>query len=257
MVVVRSEKLTVEKLFMSAHHMPFCIPALPKSHFWSGDQIKHFVDELYQFTLNNLTDDPFWIIGLRNNKNLEISADVEYSLGSIVSVDSVFNGRMIQLIADGQQRIIILFLLLRALHSVLDWSYNHLSDTKKTKNPMEFSWLGTIPWSQDSRDTIGLTIGLLPVESLYTSLPICADLQDERSQQALADIFVSGKANSKDDNFYSESYLLLKSHCRKILAGVQCFPKRFFAFVDTVLHHTVVFSVKGLSYESSINLLDR
>ena len=109
---IEVNKQSVKQLLEGGKEKPFVIPEYQRPYAWDEEQIQTLIDDLWEFTTS------------KDGNNDEKST---YFLGSIVSYEE--NGE--QEIIDGQQRITSLFLLLRAIYTMLQ---NADGQSKKAKN---------------------------------------------------------------------------------------------------------------------------
>ena len=97
---INVNKQNVLQLLTSGQEIPFVIPEYQRPYSWSDDEIITLFEDLWEFSIERTHSD-----GAKN-----------YFLGCVVSYEE--NGE--RQIIDGQQRITSLFLLLRAVFSMLE-----------------------------------------------------------------------------------------------------------------------------------------
>ena len=105
---INVNKQSVLDLLKSGQETPFVIPEYQRPYSWSDDEIITLFEDLWEFSIERTHKD-----GAKS-----------YFLGCVVSYEE--NGE--RQIIDGQQRITSLFLLLRAVFSMLE---------RKTTKPMK------------------------------------------------------------------------------------------------------------------------
>ena len=101
---INVNKQNVLQLLTSGQEIPFVIPEYQRPYSWSDDEIITLFEDLWEFSIERTHND-----GAKN-----------YFLGCVVSYEE--NGE--RQIIDGQQRITSLFLLLRAVFSMLEKEEN-------------------------------------------------------------------------------------------------------------------------------------
>ena len=116
---IEVNKQSVKQLLESGKEHPFVIPEYQRPYAWTEEQIETLFDDLWDFTTSE--------DGGSDGKST-------YFLGSIVAYENE-NGE--QEIIDGQQRITSLFLLLRAIYTMLKKAD---SQSKEAKNFITFSF---------------------------------------------------------------------------------------------------------------------
>lgn len=97
---INVNKQNVLQLLTSGQEIPFVIPEYQRPYSWSDDEIITLFEDLWEFSIERTHSD-----GAKS-----------YFLGCVVSYEE--NGE--RQIIDGQQRITSLFLLLRAVFSMLE-----------------------------------------------------------------------------------------------------------------------------------------
>ena len=97
---INVNKQTVLQLLTSGQEVPFVIPEYQRPYSWSDDEICTLFDDIWDFSIDRTQP---------NGAN-------SYFLGCVVSYNE--NGE--RQIIDGQQRITSLFLLLRAVFTMLE-----------------------------------------------------------------------------------------------------------------------------------------
>ena len=98
---IEVNKKSVKQLLESGKEHPFIIPEYQRPYAWGDDEIQTLFDDLWEFTAG---------------PDGGIEGKGTYFLGCVVAYE---NDQGEQEIIDGQQRITSLFLLLRAIYTML------------------------------------------------------------------------------------------------------------------------------------------
>lgn len=110
---IEVHKKSVKELLSEGKDHQFVIPEYQRPYAWGDEEIQTLFDDLWEFTTNGQG-------GSENNGT--------YFLGTVVAYE---NENKEQEIIDGQQRITSLFLLLRAIYTMLS---NADTKTKEAEN---------------------------------------------------------------------------------------------------------------------------
>lgn len=168
-------KQSVLELLSSGRVKPFVIPEYQRPYMWNEEQIITLFDDIWEFAIN--------IGGSERNAT--------YFLGSVVSYENE-DGE--QEIIDGQQRIISLFLLLRAIYTKLINGDD--KDSKEAKNFVR--QIEPAIWRTNK----------LTGEVDYSNILLASRVIDNEGNDILRNILQTGEADPKATDNYSKNYLL-------------------------------------------------
>ena len=174
---INVNKQTVLQLLTSGQNTPFVIPEYQRPYSWSDDEITTLFDDLWDFSIERTRTE-----------------GANYFLGCVVSYEE--NGE--RQIIDGQQRITSLFLLLRAVFSMLEEEEN------KTPEVLNFiSKIKPALWKENE----------MTGQEDRNQILLRSEVVSDSGNEILRKILETGKADSKSkDNYSKNTTGAIKSH---------------------------------------------
>ena len=170
---INVNKQTVLQLLTSGQNTPFVIPEYQRPYSWSDDEISTLFDDLWEFSIERT--------------RAERTESANYFLGCVVSYEE--NGE--RQIIDGQQRITSLFLLLRAVFSMLEEEEN------KTPEVLNFiSKIKPALWKENE----------MTGQEDRNKILLRSEVVSDSGNEILRKILETGKADPKSKDNYSRNY---------------------------------------------------
>lgn len=214
---IEVNKQSVKQLLEGGKEKPFVIPEYQRPYAWDEEQIQTLIDDLWEFTTS------------KDGNNDEKST---YFLGSIVSYEE--NGE--QEIIDGQQRITSLFLLLRAIYTMLQ---NADGQSKKAKNFIQ--QIEPAIWRTDKYTG----------EVDYSNILLTSKVMNNEGNEILRNILKTGKADNSANDNYSKNYLLLQ----KLIAELsQNNPLMIYDFIYDILNKAILLPISADSQDTALTI---
>ena len=215
---IEVNKQSVKQLLEGGKEKPFVIPEYQRPYAWDEEQIQTLIDDLWEFTTS------------KDGNNDEKST---YFLGSIVSYENE-NGE--QEIIDGQQRITSLFLLLRAIYTMLQ---NADGQSKKAKNFIQ--QIEPAIWRTDKYTG----------EVDYSNILLTSKVMNNEGNDILRNILKTGKADDSATDNYSKNYLLLQ----KLIAELsQNNPLMIYDFIYDILNKAILLPISADSQDTALTI---
>lgn len=214
---IEVNKQSVKDLLETGKDHPFVIPEYQRPYAWSNDEIDTLFDDLWEFTENSGGSE-------RNGT---------YFLGSIVSYQ---NEHGEQEIIDGQQRITSLFLLLRAIYTMLK--------TANAQNKKATNFINQIEpaiWRTNK----------LTGEVNYSDILLESRVVNSDGNAILKNILESGTADKKATDNYSVNYLRLQ-HCLEEAAKQN--PLEIYDFIYALLNQAILLPISADTQDTALTI---
>lgn len=209
---IEVNKSSIKELLMTGIKEKFLIPEYQRPYAWTDEQVITLFDDLKEYT---------------NNQN-----ESSYFLGCIVSFT---NENKEQEIIDGQQRIITLLLLLRAIHKKLQ----KMSDSKEKENFIR--QIEPAIWKIDELTSV----------ADYTTVLIESKVMEVKYNQILENILKTGKTQLGSKDRYSVNYNLLVKLLDEYAISETL---NFYKFINNVLNKTIVLPIKADTQETALTI---
>jgi len=215
---IEVHKKSVKELLSEGKDHPFVIPEYQRPYAWSDEEIQTLFDDLWEFTTNGAG-------GSENNGT--------YFLGTVVSYE---NENKEQEIIDGQQRITSLFLLLRAIYTMLS-----NSDTKTKEAENFIKQIEPAIWRTNK----------LTGEVDYTSILLTSRVMNNEGNEVLRILLETGKADKKAVDNYSLNYMKFQD----LLADVsQENPLMIYEFIYVILNQAILLPITADTQDTALTI---
>lgn len=215
---IEVHKKTVKELMENAKDHPFVIPEYQRPYAWSDDEIQTLFDDLWEFTTNGSG-------GSENNGT--------YFLGTVVAYE---NDNKEQEIIDGQQRITSLFLLLRAIYTMLS-----SADTKTKEADNFIKQIEPAIWRTNK----------LTGEVDYSSILLTSRVMNNEGNEILWTLLESGKAREKATDNYSLNYIKFQ----ELLEGVSKEnPLMIYEFIYVILNQAILLPITADTQDTALTI---
>lgn len=215
---IEVNKQSVKQLLESGKERSFVIPEYQRPYAWQQEQAQTLFDDLWEFTANGT--------GGPDSKNT-------YFLGSIVAYE---NEEGEQEIIDGQQRITSLFLLLRAIYTMLT-----NSDTKTKEASNFIKQIEPAIWRTDK----------LTGEVDYSNILITSKVLNNDGNQILRDILKTGIADKKATDNYSKNYLKFQELFENVSKNN---PLIIYNFIYVILHQAILLPITADTQDTALTI---
>lgn len=215
---INVNKQTVLQLLTSGQDIPFVIPEYQRPYSWSDDEIITLFDDLWEFSVERTQPD-----GAKN-----------YFLGCVVSYEE--NGE--RQIIDGQQRITSLFLLLRAVFSMLEKDDNQTDEVKNFISKIKPAlWKENEMTGKEDRSNILLR----------------SEVVTDSGNEILRRILETGVADFKAKDNYSKNYNKFISlyEEKALTSGMQLFH-----FVLALLNYSILLPITADDQETALTIFN-
>ena len=211
-------KQTVLQLLKSGQETPFLIPEYQRPYSWTDDEIITLFDDLWGFSID------------RTQPNGAKS----YFLGCVVSYKE--NG--VRQIIDGQQRITSLFLLLRAIFSMLE------NEDNKTEEVNNFiSKIKPALWKENE----------MTGKEDRSQMLLKSDVVSDSGNEILRNILETGATLSNAADNYSKNYnKFLELYTEKS----QNSPNQIFHFIVALLNYTILLPIEADDQETALTIFN-
>lgn len=215
---IEVNKQSVKQLLESGKEHPFVIPEYQRPYAWTEEQIETLFDDLWDFTTSE--------DGGSDGKST-------YFLGSIVAYENE-NGE--QEIIDGQQRITSLFLLLRAIYTMLKKAD---SQSKEAKNFI--TQIEPALWRTNK----------LTGEVDYSNILLYSKVLNNEGNEILKSILMSGIASPNAADNYSKNYIKFQN----LLLGVaQNNPLMVYEFIYVILNKAILLPITADTQDTALTI---
>jgi hypothetical protein len=215
---IEVNKQSVKQLLESGKDHPFVIPEYQRPYAWEDEQIQTLFDDLWDFTTSEG--------GGSEGKST-------YFLGSVVSYENE-NGE--QEIIDGQQRITSLFLLLRAIYTMLQ-----NADTKSKEAQNFISQIEPALWRTNK----------LTGEVDYSNILLQSKVLNNEGNEILRDILKTGCTAEKAQDNYSKNYQKFQA----LIAGVSTDnPLMVYEFIYVILNKAILLPITADTQDTALTI---
>ena len=212
------DEKTVRDFLRESKSNPFFIPDYQRAYSWDRDDAELLFDDLKEFTDH--------VIAHKDKSN--------YFLGTIVSYINADDAREI---IDGQQRIVSLLMLLRAIYTKLSLQS---PQTQKTQNLM--MEIGSTIW--DETDEILHTVD-------HSTSFIRSECIDDTDKETLQSILKTGECDAKNTDLYSKNYRLFQNKYDALYAKD---VDRAEKFVRYLLDRTIIFPIEANTQDMALTI---
>lgn len=210
-------KQTVLELLTSGQNMPFVIPEYQRPYSWSDDEIVTLFEDLWEFSIERTHQN-----GAKN-----------YFLGCIVSYEE--NGE--RQIIDGQQRITSLFLLLRAVLSMLEKEDNQTDEVKHF-----ISLIKPALWN----------INEMTGKEDRSKILLRSDVVTDSDNEILRKIVETGITDSKAKDNYSKNY----NKFIELYKEKSPQTNSVYQFVLTLLNYSILLPIIADDQETALTIFN-
>lgn len=215
---INVNKQNVLQLLTSGQEIPFVIPEYQRPYSWSDDEIITLFEDLWEFSIERTHSD-----GAKS-----------YFLGCVVSYEE--NGE--RQIIDGQQRITSLFLLLRAVFSMLEKEDNKTDEVNNFIQKIKPAlWKENEMTGKEDRSKI-----LLRFEVVTDS-----------GNLILRNILESGEADKNAKDNYSKNYNKFKE---LYIQKSQSSPNQIYHFVLSLLNYSILLPITADDQETALTIFN-
>lgn len=215
---INVNKQNVLQLLTSGQEIPFVIPEYQRPYSWSDDEIITLFEDLWEFSIERTHSD-----GAKN-----------YFLGCVVSYEE--NGE--RQIIDGQQRITSLFLLLRAVFSMLEKEDNKTDEVNNFIQKIKPAlWKENEMTGKEDRSKILLR----------------SKVVTDSGNLILRNILESGEADKNAKDNYSKNYNKLKE---LYIQKSQSSPNQIYHFVLALLNYSILLPITADDQETALTIFN-
>lgn len=215
---INVNKQNVLQLLTSGQEIPFVIPEYQRPYSWSDDEIITLFEDLWEFSIGRTHSD-----GAKN-----------YFLGCVVSYEE--NGE--RQIIDGQQRITSLFLLLRAVFSMLEKEDNKTDEVNNFIQKIKPAlWKENEMTGKEDRSKILLR----------------SEVVTDSGNLILRNILESGEADKNAKDNYSKNYNKFKE---LYIQKSQSSPNQIYHFVLALLNYSILLPITADDQETALTIFN-
>lgn len=215
---INVNKQNVLQLLTSGQEIPFVIPEYQRPYSWSDDEIITLFEDLWEFSIERTHSDVA--------KN--------YFLGCVVSYEE--NGE--RQIIDGQQRITSLFLLLRAVFSMLEKEDNKTDEVNNFIQKIKPAlWKENEMTGKEDRSKILLR----------------SEVVTDSGNLILRNILESGEADKNAKDNYSKNYNKFKE---LYIQKSQSSPNQIYHFVLALLNYSILLPITADDQETALTIFN-
>lgn len=215
---INVNKQNVLQLLTSGQEIPFVIPEYQRPYSWSDDEIITLFEDLWEFSIERTHND-----GAKS-----------YFLGCIVSYEE--NGE--RQIIDGQQRITSLFLLLRAVFSMLEKEDNKTDEVNNFIQKIKPAlWKENEMTGKEDRSQILLR----------------SEVVTDSGNLILRNILESGEADKNAKDNYSKNYNKFKE---LYIQKSQNSPNQIYHFVLALLNYSILLPITADDQETALTIFN-
>lgn len=215
---INVNKQNVLQLLTSGQEIPFVIPEYQRPYSWSDDEIITLFEDLWEFSIERTHSD-----GAKN-----------YFLGCVVSYEE--NGE--RQIIDGQQRITSLFLLLRAVFSMLEKKDNKTDEVNNFIQKIKPAlWKENEMTGKEDRSKILLR----------------SEVVTDSGNLILRNILESGEADKNAKDNYSKNYNKFKE---LYIQKSQSSPNQIYHFVLALLNYSILLPITADDQETALTIFN-
>lgn len=215
---INVNKQNVLQLLTSGQEIPFVIPEYQRPYSWSDDEIITLFEDLWEFSIERTHSD-----GAKS-----------YFLGCVVSYEE--NGE--RQIIDGQQRITSLFLLLRAVFSMLEKEDNKTDEVNNFIQKIKPAlWKENEMTGKEDRSKILLR----------------SEVVTDSGNLILRNILESGEADKNAKDNYSKNYNKFKE---LYIQKSQSSPNQIYHFVLSSLNYSILLPITADDQETALTIFN-
>lgn len=215
---INVNKQNVLQLLTSGQEIPFVIPEYQRPYSWSDDEIITLFEDLWEFSIERTHSD-----GAKN-----------YFLGCVVSYEE--NGE--RQIIDGQQRITSLFLLLRAVFSMLEKEDNKTDEVNNFIQKIKPAlWKENEMTGKEDRSKILLR----------------SEVVTDSGNLILRNILENGEADKNAKDNYSKNYNKFKE---LYIQKSQSSPNQIYHFVLALLNYSILLPITADDQETALTIFN-
>ena len=215
---INVNKQNVLQLLTSGQEIPFVIPEYQRPYSWSDDEIITLFEDLWEFSIERTHND-----GAKS-----------YFLGCVVSYEE--NGE--RQIIDGQQRITSLFLLLRAVFSMLEKEDNKTDEVNNFIQKIKPAlWKENEMTGKEDRSKILLR----------------SKVVTDSGNLILRNILESGEADKNAKDNYSKNYNKFKE---LYIQKSQSSPNQIYHFVLALLNYSILLPITADDQETALTIFN-
>lgn len=215
---INVNKQNVLQLLTSGQEIPFVIPEYQRPYSWSDDEIITLFEDLWEFSIERTHSD-----GAKS-----------YFLGCVVSYEE--NGE--RQIIDGQQRITSLFLLLRAVFSMLEKEDNKTDEVNNFIQKIKPAlWKENEMTGKEDRSKILLR----------------SEVVTDSGNLILRNILESGEADKNARDNYSKNYNKFKE---LYIQKSQSSPNQIYHFVLALLNYSILLPITADDQETALTIFN-
>lgn len=215
---INVNKQTVLQLLASGQEVPFVILEYQRPYSWSDDEICTLFDDIWGFSIDRTQPD-----GAKS-----------YFLGCVVS----YTERGEHQIIDGQQRITSLFLLLRAVFSMLE--------NEETKSDKVTHFIGQIIPALWKRDE-------MTGKEDRSQMLLRSEVVSDSGNKLLRKILETGKADPNATDNYSRNFnKFIEIYSEKSKNS----PNQIFEFILALLNYTILLPIDADDQETALTIFN-
>jgi len=215
---INVNKQNVLQLLTSGQEIPFVIPEYQRPYSWSDDEIITLFEDLWEFSIERTHSD-----GAKN-----------YFLGCVVSYEEHGERQII----DGQQRITSLFLLLRAVFSMLEKEDNKTDEVNNFIQKIKPAlWKENEMTGKEDRSKILLR----------------SEVVTDSGNLILRNILESGEADKNAKDNYSKNYNKFKE---LYIQKSQSSPNQIYHFVLALLNYSILLPITADDQETALTIFN-
>ena len=215
---IEVNKQSVLELLSSGQKVPFLIPEYQRPYSWSDDEIITLFEDIWEFSIDRTQEN-----GAKT-----------YFLGCIVSYKENSQRQII----DGQQRITSLFLLLRAVFSMLE------KEDNKTKEVESFiRRIKPALWR----------VNEMTEDEDRTQMLLKSDVVMDSGNELLSRILETGEADITAADNYSKNYNKFVELYRDKSTNS---PNQIYNFVLALLNYTILLPIDADDQETALTIFN-
>lgn len=211
-------KLSVLEMLKTGQEIPFLIPEYQRPYSWSDDEICTLFDDIWEFSIDRTQDN-----GAKS-----------YFLGCVVS----YKEGGVRQIIDGQQRITSLFLLLRAVFSMLE------KEDNRTKEVLNFiSKIKPALWKENE----------MTGEEDRSQMLLRSDVVSDLGNEILREILETGETKKDATDNYSKNYnKFIGLYTEKSKSS----PNQIYNFINALLNYTILLPIDADDQETALTIFN-
>lgn len=215
---INVNKQNVLDLLKSGQDIPFVIPEYQRPYSWSDDEIVTLFEDLWEFSIERMQKD-----GAKN-----------YFLGCVVSYEENDERQII----DGQQRITSLFLLLRAVLSMLE---NEANKTDEVNNFI--SKIKPAIWKENE----------MTGKEDRSNILLRSEVVTDSGNEILRKILETGVADAKAKDNYSKNYnKFIELYKEKSVTS----PIQIYHFILALLNYSILLPITADDQETALTIFN-